>query len=98
MHLGSMILYYCMQLTDGHTDIVNQENPFIPDFSYHSKSYLHHAYRYTLKTRQLRAKVLKNGPCKQAVRSYWMYVSLSQVIPYERTTKLRILLNVLCDK
>ena len=41
---------------------------------YRSESCLHRAYRYILKTKQLRAKVLKHGPCKQAVRSYWMYV------------------------
>ena len=59
----------------GDTDIVNQANPFIPDLSYRSESYLHRAYRYILETKKLRAKVLKNGPCKQAVRSYWMHVS-----------------------
>ena len=70
-----MILNYCIQPIDGDTDIVNQDNPFIPDLSYRSESYLHHAYRCILKTKQLRAKVLKNGPCKQAVHSCWMYVS-----------------------
>ena len=59
----------------GDTDIVNHGNPCIPDLSYRSESCLHRPYRYILKTKQLRAKVLKNGPCKQAVRSYWMYVS-----------------------
>ena len=71
-----MISYYCIQPIDGDTDIVNQENPFIPDLSYCSESYPHGAYRHILKTRQLRAKVLKNGPCKQAVHSYWMYMFL----------------------
>ena len=66
---------YCIQPIDGDTYIVNQANPFTPDLSYRSESYLHCAYQYILKTKQLRAIVLKNGPCKQAVRSYWMYVS-----------------------
>ena len=52
-----MVSYYCIQPIDGDTDIVNQANPFIPDLSYRSESYLHRAYRYILKTKQLRAKV-----------------------------------------
>ena len=67
-----MILNCCIQPIDGDTDIVN---PCIPDLSYRSESCLHRPYRYILKTKQLYAKVLKNGSCKQAVRSYWMYVS-----------------------
>ena len=62
-----MILYCCIQPIDGDTDIVNQANPFIPELLYRSESYLHCAYRYILKTKQLRAIVLKNGPFEQAV-------------------------------
>ena len=65
-----MILYYCIQPIDGDTDIVNQANPFIPDLSYRSESYLHRAHRYILKTKQLCVEVLKNGPFKQAVRLF----------------------------
>ena len=65
-----MILYHCIQPIDGDTDIVNQANPFIPDLSYRYESYLHGAYRYILKTKQLHAKVLKNGPFRQAVRLF----------------------------
>ena len=61
-----------------HTDMVNQANP------YRSESYLHRAYRYILKSMPSRAKELKNGPCKQAVRSYWIYYMLP-IIPYEST-------------
>ena len=72
--LGLMILYHCIQPIDDDTDIVHQTNSFIPDLSYRLESYLHHAYRYLSKTKQLRAKQFKNEPPKQAVRSYWMYV------------------------
>ena len=65
-----MILYYCIQPIDGDTDIVNQANPSIPDLSYRSESYLHRAYRYILKTKQLHPKVLKNRPFKQAVHLF----------------------------
>ena len=68
-HCAGIFKQY-IQPIDGDTYIVNQVNPFIPDLSYRSESYLHCAYRYILKTKQLCAKVLKNGPCKQAVRSY----------------------------
>ena len=70
-----MILNYCIQPIDGDTDIVNQANPFIPDLSYRSESYLHRAYWYIKLRNFVLNKVLKNGPCKHAVRSYWMYVS-----------------------
>ena len=79
--MGSMILYYCIQPIDGDTDIVNQANP------YRSENYLHRAYRHILQSKQLRAKELKNGPCKQAVRSYWMYFMLP-IIPYENDDKM----------
>ena len=72
--LGSMIMYYCIQPIGDEPDIVNQANPFMPDLSYRSESYLRRAYQCILKTKQLRAKELKDGPCKQAARLYWRYV------------------------
>ena len=65
-----MILFYCIQPIDGDTDFFNQANPFIPNLSYRTESYIHRAYQYILKTKQLHAKVLKNGPFKQAVRLF----------------------------
>ena len=52
-----MILFYCIQPIDCDTD-------------FFSIKQIHRAYQYILKTKQLHAKVLKNGPFKQAVRLF----------------------------
>ena len=78
-----MILYYCIQPIDGDTDIVNQANPFIPDWSYRSESYLHRAHRYILKTKQLGAESLKNGPFKQVARLFHKLFHTKELQNYE---------------